>query len=153
MNYTERLVTSEPVLILTINKCYEEIEENPLIKSDGKLYQAALYEATRKWWVIKKKGLERANYAVAAYKGITKEVYKIDEWYQELYDKNRKWHFRVVHSTTIREQGFGEQREGELRWVFRGERAGEKIREELRNKSVKHLRKRGNQNPILYHKC
>ena len=153
MNHIERLVTREPVLIFTINKCYEELEENSLIKSDGKLYQTALYEATRKWWDVKKKGLEGAKYAVAAYKGITKEVFEIDEWYQELYDKNRKWHFRVVQSSVVREQDFGEQREGKLRWVFRGKRAGKEIRERLRNKSAKHHRKRGNPDPILYLNC
>ena len=149
----ERLVTREPVLILTINKCYDEIEGNSLIKTDGKLYQAALYEATRKWWNVKRNGLEEAKYAIAAYKGITKEVFEIDEWYQELYDKNRKWHFRVVQSSVILEQDLGEQHEGKLRWVFRGKRAGKEIRERLRNKSARHHRKRGNPNPILYLNC
>ena len=116
MNYTENLVTSEPVILLTINRTYRP-----------NMTDSELYEATRKWWVVGEKR-ERAKYAVAVKRGETLEAYEIHEWYPEQY-------------------------QGKQRWVFRGEIAGDEVRRDLVGKSVKHLRKRGNSNPILYHKC
>lgn len=88
---------------------------------------AELYEATRKWWVVGKRR-ERAKYAVATYRGKTLEAYEIHEWYPEQY-------------------------QGRNRWVFRGEIADRHICRELVEKSVKHLRKQGNSNPIFYLNC
>jgi hypothetical protein len=89
--------------------------------------ESELYEATRKWWLVGERR-EYAKYAVATYKGETLEAYEIHGWYPELY-------------------------QGKQRWVFRGEIADFEVRSELVNKSVKHLRERGNSNPVLYHKC
>ena len=86
-----------------------------------------LYEATRKWWVVGERR-ECAKYAVATYKGETLEAYEIQEWYPEPY-------------------------QGKQRWVFRGEIAGYEVRSNLVGKSVKHLRKQGNSNPISYLNC
>ena len=40
---------------------------------------SALYEATRGWWVLAKKGL-RARYAVAVNNGVTRGVFRIEYW-------------------------------------------------------------------------
>ena len=116
MQYARELHTSEPVMLITINRTYRP-----------NMTDTELYEATRKWWVIGKRR-ECAKYAVATYRGETLEAYEIHEWYPEEY-------------------------EGKTRWIFRGEIAGFQIREELVDKSVKHLRKQGNSNPISYLNC
>ena len=116
MNYTGNLVTSEPVMLITINRTYRP-----------NMTDSELYEASRKWWRVSGRR-ERAKYAVATYRGETLEAYEIHEWYPEQY-------------------------QGKQRWVFRGEIAGYAVRRDMVGKSVKHLRKQGNSNPILYHKC
>ena len=62
------LDTSKPVLLININKLfYREMtpDEN--------------YHATRKEWVIGNRR-EKADYAVATYRGLTREAYKIERW-------------------------------------------------------------------------
>ena len=130
MSEHERLNTSEPLILIRINDFYGWILSEDRIKSDIDMYDAVLYEATRKWWRV---GVRRelARYAVATYRGETLEAYEIDEWYQ------------------MPEKSDGKPR----RWAFRGTRAESAIRGKLVNKSVKYLFKRGNQNPIFYLNC
>ena len=66
----------------------------------------------------------KAKYAVATYRGLTREVYVIKEWYQ-------------IGS----------------RWGFNGERADEDTRTSLRYKSIAGMAKRGAANPIRYINC
>ena len=40
----------------------------------------ALYEATRGIWKVNKERAEKAEYAMAAYYGVVKQVYKIEKW-------------------------------------------------------------------------
>lgn len=106
------LTTSEPVLLININKLF-----------DREMTATEIYDATRKSWVVgDRKG--KAKYAVATYRGLTREVYQINEWFE-----------------------IGE------RWGFNGQLADEVTRTNLRYKSIAELSKRGAANPIRYINC
>lgn len=104
--------TDKPVMLININKLF-----------DREMTETEIFEATRKSWVV---GPRRntAKYAVATYRGLTREVYEINDWYQ-----------------------IGD------RWAFNGKRADEDTRTSLRYKSVAGLSKRGAANPIRYINC
>lgn len=106
------LAANEPVLLININKLYNR-EMTP----------DEIYEATRKSWVI---GVRRnkAKYAIATYRGLTREVYKINDWYQ-------------ING----------------RWGFNGQLADDTTRASLKYKSVSGILKRGAANPIRYINC
>lgn len=104
--------TDEPVLLININKLF-----------DREMTETEIYDATRKSWVVGQRR-SKAKYAVATYRGLTREVYVINEWYQ-----------------------IGD------RWGFNGARADETIRTSLRYKSISGLSKRGAANPIRYINC
>lgn len=104
--------TDKPVLLININKLF-----------DREMSATEIYEATRKSWVVGQRR-EKAKYAVATYRGLTREVYEISDWYQ-----------------------IGD------RWGFNGKPADEAIRASLRYKSVAALSKRGAANPIRYFNC
>ena len=93
MQYTRELHTSEPVILLSINRTYRP-----------NMTESELYEATRKWWVVGERK-ECAKYAVATYKGETLEVYEIYEWYPELYQGKQRWVFcgKIAESHARRE--------------------------------------------------
>lgn len=110
------LATNEPILLININKLYRR-----------DMTVAELYEATRKSWVLGTRR-NKAKYAVATYRGLTREVYKIDDW--DLIDSNSK-----------------------KRWGFNGSQANEYIRKNLRHKSIKSFFKKGAANPIRYLNC
>ena len=107
------LDTKLPVLLININKLFNR-----------EMTDEQIYEATRKSWVV---GPDRelARYAVATYRGLTREVYVIDKWH----------HIK------------------DNRWGFTGKRADENIRNELRYKSIAGLVARGAANPIRYVNC
>lgn len=86
-----------------------------------------LYNATRQSWVVGKRR-KKAKYAIATYRGLTREVYKIDEWFP----------------ITIN---------GKTRWGFNGVKANDEIRKKIRYKSISALFKKGAANPIRYLNC
>lgn len=104
--------TDEPVLLININKLF-----NREMTADE------LYEATRKFWVVGNRR-NNAKFAVATYRGLTREVYLIDDWCQR-----------------------------GKRWGFNGRLADEATRMNLRYKSVSEISKRGAANPIRYFNC
>ncbi len=73
-NESGNIITRESlihnIIVIKINQLYQE-----------GMSPEALYEATRGIWKIKIERAERADYALSVYKGIVKEVYKIDSWY------------------------------------------------------------------------
>lgn len=110
------LDTSLPIVLININrKYYREIT------------QEELYDATREAWVIGSKR-DSATYAVATYRGLTREVYKIQSWYPV-------------------------DIEGKERWGFIGELASEAVREQLRYKAISSYFPQGAANPIKYLNC
>jgi len=104
--------TDEPVLLININKLF-----NREMTADE------IYDATRKSWVVGNRR-NKAKFAVATYRGLTREVYKIHDWYP-----------------------IGK------RWGFIGHLADEVTRANLRYKSVSAISKRGAANPIRYFNC
>lgn len=106
------LETNEPILLININKLF-----------DRELSDTQIYDATRKDWVIGHRG-NKSKYAIATYRGLTREVYLINNWYQ-----------------------IGD------RWGFNGEVADETIRSKLLYKSIAGFSTRGAANPIRYINC
>jgi hypothetical protein len=106
------LSTSEPLLLININKLFNR-----------EMTRDEIYEATRKSWVLGVRK-DQAKYAVASYRGLTREVYVIHDW------------FKVGD-----------------RWGFNGQIADENTRTNLRYKSIAGLSKRGAANPIRYINC
>ena len=106
------LKTDLPLLLININKLFNR-----------EMTVDEIYEATRKEWVIGHRRM-KARYAVATYRGLTRNVFSIDDW-----------------------QPIGK------RWSFIGELAESKIQNELSYKSIRHLAKRGAANPIRYVNC
>jgi hypothetical protein len=104
--------TDLPVILININRLF-----------DVEMTAAEMYDATRKSWVMGPKR-NKALYAVATYRGLTREAYKINDWFQD-----------------------------GKRWGFNGVVANEDVRINLTNMSIAHLSKRGAANPIRYHKC
>lgn len=86
-----------------------------------------LYEATRKAWVVGSRR-ENVKYAIATYRGLTREVYKVHDWYPLM-------------------------RHGKKRWGFNGVVAEDNIRSKLIYKSIKSYYKKGAANPIKYLNC
>ena len=82
-----------------------------------------VYEAIRKEWVIGKRR-EKAQYALATYRGLTRNVFKIEGWHPI-----------------------------DNRWSFVGSPAECEVQVELGFKSLRHLSKRGAENPVRYVNC
>ena len=112
MYSAQPFTTDKPVLLININKLF-----------DRKMTEAEIYDATRKSWVVGPRR-KTAKFAVATYRGLTREVFEINDWYQ-----------------------IGD------RWGFNGKRADEATRTSLLYKSVADLSKRGAANPIRYINC
>ena len=95
-----------------------------------------LYESTRGIWVIGRRR-ERAQYAMAVFAGIIREVYEVESWH-------------CAGSTSYETRDAAElARESEHRWEFVGQPATERIREKYRGRSVQHLFRQGQQSPIV----
>jgi hypothetical protein len=94
------------------------------------LTPAEMYEVTRGNWALSKRR-NGAEYAFTVYKGIIKQVYRIDDWFPA---KARDPEQKIQD-----------------RWRFNGEVA--KDLQHYVGCSVKHYFKRGNQSPVLYINC
>ncbi len=116
MYYAQEFQSDIPILLVNINKRYHR-----------EITDEELYDATRKSWVVGQRK-EKAKYAIATYRGLTREVYKINEWYPI-----------EVNSKT--------------RWGFNGCRADEELRKELRYKTISSYFPKGAANPIKYLNC
>lgn len=116
MYNAEELNTVESIILININKLYHR-----------DITDSELYDATRKSWVMGSRRT-KAKYAIATYRGLTREVYKIEEW-------------------------FPVEVNGKIRWGFNGTKANNVIRQELRYKSIVSFFKKGAANPIKYLNC
>jgi uncharacterized protein len=112
----EELQADDSLMLININKLY-----------DRKMTSESLYEATRKSWVVGPRK-SHAVYAIATYRGLTREVYKIDSWHKV-------------------------PEHGQNRWAFEGKIANEEVRKKYRYKSIVNYFKRGAANPIKYVNC
>jgi hypothetical protein len=104
--------TDLPVLLININRLF-----NRQMSVDE------IYHATRSSWKLSNRK-DKAQFAIATYRGLTREVYMINDWFE-------------VNG----------------RWGFNGKLAEEHIREALRYKSIAHLTIRGAANPIRCVNC
>ncbi len=104
------IVVEEPAVIININNLYRRF-----------MKPEELYEATRSSWKVAKHRREKVKYAIAAYRGLVREVYEVDEWYPK----------------------------GE-RWEFTGKIADSLIRDKYLNQSLDNYVKKGGRNPIRY---
>jgi hypothetical protein len=112
------LETNEPLMLINLNKKY-----------DRRMSPDDLYEATRSSWCVGPRR-EKAKYAVATYRGLTREVYKIGNWHQTSKASGTK-----------------------SRWAFEGTVVGKEIRDLLTPKSIRQYFKKGASNPIRYVNC
>ena len=119
MYEAQPLDTDEPVVLINLNRLY------PRCKTE-----IDLYETTRKHWVIGQRR-EQAKYAIATFKGLTREAYEIANWFPSE---------TKVGNTQVR-------------WGFEGQVAADPIRQSLIHKSISHLQKPGAANPIKYLNC
>jgi uncharacterized protein len=119
------LCTAKPVLLrhkvilITINTLYRS-NMTPL----------ECYEATRGIWVVGPRR-HRADYAMAVYQGIVREVYRIEQWYPA---GTLAYHTRDA-------SGF----QGSGRWEFSGS-----VAPEIRDASVGFSVGKSGQNPMRY---
>jgi hypothetical protein len=108
--YDAKVITiTEPTIIININRLYKRF-----------MTAQQLYDATRSAWVVGTKR-NHVKYAVAAYRGLVREVYRIDNW-----------------------SAVGK------RWEFSGQVAEPSVRDKYINQSLDNYVKRGSQNPIKY---
>lgn len=124
---------SEPVVLITVNRYYRR-----------GMSAEMLYEITRGNWVIGTRR-NKAKYAFAVYKGIVREVYKIERWFPSPIgdtEIKRKW---------AAEHSINSDAKQTKRWQFEGN-----IAISLRHYvggSVENYSKIGAQNPIRYVNC
>lgn len=104
------------------------------------LSELELYEATRGVWRVSLNHAAKAEYAMAVYKGIIREVYKIKKWQKA--DK-------AGYST----RSDLPSRDISQRKEFVGKLAEESIRNKYNGKDVSEYFYKGNQNPIYYVNC
>lgn len=124
---------SEPVILITVNRYYRR-----------GMSAEMLYEITRGSWVIGTRRNE-AKYAFAVYKGIVREVYKIENWSPApIGDTEIKRQWAAEHS-------INSDAKRTKRWQFEGS-----IADSLRHYvggNVENYSKIGAQNPIRYVNC
>ncbi len=82
-----------------------------------------LYDATRSSWIVGKRR-DKVKYAIASYRGLVREVFRIDRW-------------NLVGN----------------RWEFIGEVAELSVRDKYLNQSLENYIKKGSRNPIRYASC
>lgn len=112
----EPLTTELPVLLININRGYRR----DMTVDD-------IYQATRMSWVLGKRK-DNAQYAVTTYRGLTREVFTIRDW-------------------------FANEVDGKPRWGFNGQVAPKAIRDDLIHKDISTLFLRGAANPVRYINC
>ncbi len=123
--YAARPITiREPSVLIRINRLY-----TPGIEAQR------LYEITRGVWKVG----ERRNqlvYAFAVYRGVVREVYKIQAWHRA-----GTTHYQYRKKRVVNVRG---------RWEFEGRLAESSVRNRYRGGSVAHLLPDGARNPIRY---
>lgn len=110
-HYDAKVITiTEPTIIININRLYNRF-----------MPPQQLYDATRSAWKVAAHRRNNVKYAVAAYRGLVREVYKIESWNSN----------------------------GD-RWEFNGQVAEPAVRDKYLNQSLDNYIIRGSQNPIKY---
>ena len=116
------VVVHHKAILITINKLYR-----------SNMTPQELYEATRGIWVIGPRR-DRAEYAMAVYQGIVREVYRINKWYPA-----GTLEYQTRDDVSNRMDIVPE------RWEFSGD-----IAHEIRDEYVRRSVGKSGQNPIRY---
>ena len=120
----ESVEVTHPSLLIRINRLYRH-----------SMSREELYEATRGVWKIGRRR-EVAEYAMAVFEGVVKEVYSIEAWHP---GGTTEYRTRDINSSK--------------RWEFTGTVAEDNIREKYRDKSVSKYFPRSQQSPVVYVNC
>jgi uncharacterized protein len=120
-----------------------EVEDPALVIRINQLYRHNmpahdLYEATRGVWRLGERR-EGAQYALAVFEGVVREVYEIEEWHPA--GSTPYW---------SRDQ---EELKIDGRWEFTGRPAPSSVRERYNGRSVASYFKKGQQSPVVYVSC
>lgn len=118
----------------------EEIPNDFLIININKTYKRNsdyddIYQATKDTWRLDKRRVKKIKYVLSEYDGLIVEVFRVLEWFT----KNRPYNKGAIK--------YGQFYQG---WGFNGEVANDEIRKIYINKSVKHRKRKGMSNTILY---
>ena len=117
----------EPVLLIRINRLYRY-----------GMTEEELYEATRGVWKLGERR-SQVKYAFAVYKGIVREVYKVDKWFDAGTTK-----YKTRPQEDVQVSG---------RYEFTKLVVEEEIRAKYIDKSVAEMFPDNSQNPIMYVNC
>lgn len=128
-NRANAMAIIEKVVLIRINRLFKEY-----------LSELELYEVTRGVWKVNISRAMKAEYAMAVYKGIIREVYKIEKWQKA--DKAGYSTRRDLPSRDISK-----------RKEFIGKVAEDRIINKYIGKDISEYFKKGNQNPITYMNC
>ena len=123
MQYLMREDITDDIIIIKLNNSFR-----------SGMSSEELYDITRGCWKRRIESVERAEFALAVYKGEVIEVYRISAWYssqEEIRD--------TVPFDPEVERG---------RIIFKGKVAEEKVRKKYIGKNVSKLFKRGEASPV-----
>jgi len=121
----EPVVITDSALLIRINRQYRH-----------NMSPQELYEATRGVWRVGKRR-ENAEFAMAIFEGIVKEVFKISSWHPA--------------GSTVYETRDNVNREG--RWEFQGVVVEDAIRSRYLDRKVSGYFVKGAQSPVVYVNC
>jgi hypothetical protein len=129
----DQVIIDVPAMLIRINKTYRE-----------NMSAEELFEVTRGIWRVGPKR-EIPRYAFAVFKGVIKEVYRIDRWLPAgtLEYKHRQMQ-KILNDfrPTLK-----------ARWEFDGSLVEDNIRKRFVGKSCAHYFKQGNASPTVYVNC
>lgn len=123
----------EPVVLIAVNRLFNR-----------GMSAEMLYEVTRGKWVMSARR-EKAKFACAVFRGVIREVYKIDRWQRSSSEVSAEMEEHIAD----RKAKFSNL--NRTRWEFVGD-----VSHELRHyvgKNTLHYQKKGSQNPIKYVNC
>lgn len=134
------LMTLEKILEREQSNQLDKIDKNCMIINVNQLYEKDiseedLYRITHKWWVMAEKwtkGKTMIEYVLCEYKGLIKEVYKVNKWTKARRVKQKK-----------------DPKKCSTRFGFYG-RVAKEERIKYVGKSVANKKRRGSANPIRY---
>jgi hypothetical protein len=110
-HYDAAIITiTEPAIIINVNRLFKRF-----------MPPQELYNSTRSSWKVSAHRRNSTKYAIAAYRGLVREVYEIEDW-----------------------KSIGD------RWEFIGTVANADIRDKYLNQSLDNYVKKGSRNPIRY---
>jgi uncharacterized protein len=121
---SEPVQIDDPVMLIRVNQLYRY-----------GISSEELYDITRGVWKVGARR-EGAHYAFAVYKGLVREVYRIDQWFPA---GTTKYHTRTIDDVKV-----------PGRWEFTGGVAERVIRDKYVGKSVENYFRANSQNPIKY---